>query len=372
MPTPRNEENLRFGKEDFAESVESLNRNNDFTSVSPSPLPPGYSQSMKILILALLSFSAFAVPEEGYEAVWKRDILPSFDSQPAQEFTNAQGKKVRFRSYIRGAHLPNIVVSPGRTEPMKKYYELAYDLPKANFYMIDHQGQGESERSLEDSDKGYVRKFEHYVSDFTHWMENIVIPATKGKPLYLVAHSMGGAISTRFMETHPEVFQKVAFSAPMYDIYTKPYPKPVAQSISALLIAAGQGTKYAPGRKPYIPEEDTVEASEYTKSKVRVEMNKELFVDHKLAVGGPTVRWVHEAFRGTKNIHLVGKKLKMPILLMQATLDTTVKPEKHVKFCALAEKCELVKMEGAWHEILQERDSIRDRALEKIRKHFGL
>ncbi|MES2527311.1 MAG: alpha/beta fold hydrolase [Bdellovibrionota bacterium] len=327
---------------------------------------------MNFLLICLLSLSAFAIPERNYDSVWKTQVLAPLDSVPAKVFTNKQGKKVAYRIYIRGAGLPNIVVSPGRTEPMKKYFELVHDLPNANFYMIDHQGQGESDRSLESRDKGYVRRFEDYVSDFTHFMENIVLPETKDEPLYLIAHSMGGAISTRFMETHPEAFDKVAFSAPMYDIFTKPYPKAVAQSISAFLVATGQGAKYAPGRKPYNPAEDTLEASEFSHSLDRIEMNKFLFIDHDLVVGGPTVRWVHEAFRGTKNIHLVGKKLKMPILLMQATEDTTVKPEKHIQFCKLAVNCRIVRMEGAFHEILQEKDSIRNHALGLIRNHLGL
>lgn len=327
---------------------------------------------MPILLICLLSLSVFAIPERDYKLVWKRDVLASLDSIPHGEFSNNQGKKVRYRTYFRGPGLPNIVVSPGRTEPMKKYYELVHDFPNANFYLIDHQGQGESDRLLESRDKGYVRRFENYVSDFTHFMENIVLPETKGQKLYLIAHSMGGAIATRYMEMQPEAFQRVAFSAPMYDIFTKPYPKPVAHSIAAVLVAAGQGTKYAPGRKPYNPAEDTLERSEFSHSLARIEMNKFLFVEQDLVVGGPTVRWVFEAFRGLKDIHLVGKKLRMPILLLQATEDTTVKPEKQVEFCELAHDCKLVKMEGAFHEILQEKDSIRNHSLKLIRKHFNL
>src|SRR5689334_2330744 len=105
---------------------------------------------MKYLILALLSLPVFAIPEKDYAEVWKREVLGPLDSVPAQEFTNHLGKKIRFRTYIRGAGLPNIVVSPGRQEPMKKYFELVHDIPEANFYLIDHLGQGESERLLED------------------------------------------------------------------------------------------------------------------------------------------------------------------------------------------------------------------------------
>ena len=327
---------------------------------------------MNILLICLLSLSVFAIPESGYEDVWKNEILSSLDSTPAKFLISRQGKKVAYRSYVRGPHLPNIVVSPGRQEPMKKYYELVHDIQDANFYLIDHQGQGESERLLKDPQKGHVIAFQDYVNDFTSWMNTHVIPEIKGEPLYLIAHSMGGAIATRYMEKHPDVFQKIVLSAPMYDVYTKPYPGTVARALAKVLMLAGRGNHYAPERGPYVPEDDTVLTSEFSHSEVRIEMNKYLFVEEKLAVGGATVRWVAEAFKGMKGIQFVGKKLSQPILLLQAELDTTVMPKKQVQFCQLASDCKLVKMEGAYHEILQEKDSIRNRAIELIRGHLNL
>lgn len=327
---------------------------------------------MYSLLVLVLSLAAFAIPERDYLSVWHKDVLAPLDSVPAQEFVNKQGKKVRYRIYHRGAGLPNIVISPGQSEPMKKYFELVHDFPDANFYLIDHQGQGESERLLKDREKCHVVSFQDFVKDFTQWMETVVVPETRGEKLYLIAHSMGGAITTRFMETHPDVFHKVAFSAPMYDVYTKPYPGPVARLVAKTLMLAGRGNTYAPGKGPYRPEEDVVGKNKFSHSSDRIEMNKFLFVDQELGVGGVTVRWVNEAFKATKGIQFVGKKLSMPILLLQATEDQTVKPGKQVEFCALSQHCTLIRMEGAFHEILQEKDLIRDRALALIRKHFSL
>lgn len=334
--------------------------------------PPGYRPPMKLLLLTLLSLPAFAIPERDYMNVWLRDVLGPLDSVPAQEFTNIQGNKVRYRTYIRGAGLPNIVVSPGQGEPMKKYFELVHDLPDANFYLIDHQGQGESQRILKDQEKCHVEEFQDYVNDFTQWMENVVLPQTRGEKLYLIAHSMGGAIATRFMETHPEVFDKVVFSAPMYDIYTKPYPQKVAKVIAKALMLAGKGNSYAPGRGPYKPDEDVVGKNPFSHSADRIEMNKYLFVEQNVGVGGVTVRWVSSAFKGTKGIEHVGKKLSMPILLLQAEKDTVVKPQKQNAFCKNAKNCELVPMAGSFHEVLQEKDSIREHAFTLIRKHLDL
>lgn len=327
---------------------------------------------MKVLFFFLLSFPLWAIPENDYESVWKREVLAPLDSVPAKEFTGPRGLMIRYRVYHRGEGLPNIVVSPGRTEPMKKYFELVHDLPNANFYLIDHPGQGESDRYLENRDKGYVRDAQDYVDAFTFWMENFVIPETQGSPLYLIAHSMGAAIATRFSETHPQAFDRMVLNAPMFAISTKPYPTPAAKLMARLIVGARQGTKYAPGRGPYDPEKDTPDTNEFTKSLARIEMNKFLYLEHDIGVGGPTSRWVHEAFRLMKGITRVGEKLEQPILLLQSGKDTTVLPKSQVKFCHLAKNCQLVRIEGAWHEILQEKDEYRNEALRLIRKHLDL
>lgn len=327
---------------------------------------------MKFLLLLILSLPCFAIPERDYATVWMRDVLEPLDSVPAREFTNAQGIKIRYRVYRRGKGLPNIVVSPGRTEPMKKYFELVHDIPNANFYLIDHQGQGESERLLADPEKGYVRHFSDYVNDFAQFMEAHVFPATQGEKLYLIAHSMGAAIATRYLDRNPRAFDKIAFSSPMFDIYTEPYSRPLAVVLSKILLAAGKARDYAPDRGPYVPEEDIPGVNNVTHSEARIEANKWLFLEQELTVAGPTVRWVSEALSGTSKIYKVGRKVMAPVLLFQAGLDEIVKPTPQIKFCALAPSCKLVPVPGAFHEVLQEVDPIRDGVLAKIRAHLGL
>ena len=51
------------------------------------------------------------------------NVLAPLDYVSSHEFVNKQGKKVRYRVYLRGATLPNIVISPVQSEPMKKYFE---------------------------------------------------------------------------------------------------------------------------------------------------------------------------------------------------------------------------------------------------------
>lgn len=92
-----------------------------------------------------------------------------------------------------------IVVCPGRIESYVKYAELAYDLVHMGFdvLIIDHRGQGLSGRMLPDTHRGHVDRFSDYVDDFAAFWQQDVQPGPWRKR-YILAHSMGGAISTLF------------------------------------------------------------------------------------------------------------------------------------------------------------------------------
>lgn len=324
------------------------------------------------LALVLLTTSAWAIPEKDFKKVWLSEALPYFRSFSKGHLTNAQGMKLRYYYNVEAHHQKNLVISPGRTEPAIKYAELIYDLKDSGFniFILDHQGQGESERQLKDPHKGHVIYFSDYVRDFTQFINEIVTPHSK-QETYLIAHSMGGAIAIHFMGKYPEYFTKAVLSAPMLELDTAPYTEAVARVFSEFLVLTKQGSKYAPDRGPYIPEEDTFEKNDVTQSLVRFEANKFLFTRYPyLTLGGPTARWVNQSLKATKSITSLAPKIKTPILLFQAGKDLVVKPNRQNSFC-MRGNCELITYPESFHEILQEKDSIRDEALREIRIFLG-
>jgi len=329
---------------------------------------------MKHLILALImiSSSVWAIPENDFKKVWMNEALPYFRSFSKGHITNAQGMNLRYYFNVNAHHNKNLVISPGRTEPAIKYAELIYDLKDSGFniFILDHQGQGESGRQLKDPHKGHVIYFSQYVRDFGQFIEEIVTPHSR-KETYLIAHSMGGAIATHFMSKNPEFFTKAVLSAPMFELDTSPYSESVARLFSEFLVLTKRGSKYAPDRGPYLPEEDTFEKNDVTQSLPRFWANKFLFTRYPyLALGGPTARWVNQNLKATKNITSLAPKIKTPLLLLQAGKDQVVKPTRQNSFCQRGD-CELLTYPDSFHEILMEKDSIRDEALRDIRLFFG-
>lgn len=328
---------------------------------------------MKSLILALIiSTSAWAIPEQDFKEIWSNEALPYFRSFSKGHLTNKQGMKLRYYFNVEPQNKKNLVISPGRTEPAIKYAELIYDLKDSglNIFILDHQGQGESQRQLKDPHKGHVIYFSDYVQDFAQFIHEIVTPHAQSET-YLIAHSMGGAIAIQFMSQNPDYFTKALLSAPMFELDTNPYTEAVARIFSEFLVLTKQGSKYAPDRGPYIPEEDTFEKNDVTHSPSRFWANKFLFTRYPyLALGGPTARWVNQSLKATKNISTLAPKIKTPLLLLQAGEDLVVKPSRQNAFCKRG-NCELIHYRESYHEILQEKDEIRDEALREMRTFFG-
>ncbi len=326
---------------------------------------------MKTLILVSMLFSslAWSVPETDLPEVWDSKIAPFFQNMHHGTFKNEQGLTISY-AFTKSNHAKTLVISPGRTEPALKYAELIYDLKNSfNIFIIDHQGQGSSSRMLSDTHKGHVVEFSHYVADFHQFIETVVKPNTT-KPIFLIAHSMGGAIATRYMNQHPNTFNKAVLVAPMMEMNTSPYSEAVACLYANFLVLTKKGSTYAPGYGPYKPEEDTFEKNVYTHSPERFEVTKNLFVNYPdLIVGGPTARWVRESLEATKKIDKL--KVTTEILMFQAGIDHIVKPSRQDSFCE-KHACEKILVPEAFHEILMEKDAVRDDVLASIEEFFGM
>lgn len=115
------------------------------------------------------------------------------------EFTGVGDVPVRFVRFHDEKNDRVIVVCPGRIESYIKYAELAYDLFHLGFdvLIIDHRGRGLSGRLLSDTHRGHVDNFSDYVDDLAAFWQQEVQPGPWRKR-YILAHSMGGAISTLF------------------------------------------------------------------------------------------------------------------------------------------------------------------------------
>lgn len=261
-----------------------------------------------------------------------------------------------------------IVVLPGRTEAYLKYFEMVYDLRDLgySFYLMDHRGQGLSGRMLSDPQRGFVGDFVDYVDDVKTFIDTVVTPSTSGQPI-LLSHSMGGAIATSYLETYPDDVRAAVLVSPMHQIDTGSFPEPIAQAIATAACAVGQGDHYAIGQSAYDPallfadNDVTHDETRFKTNRILVQQNP------SIALGGATYRWVKENIEGTWAVRFWADQVTKPLLLLQARMDKVVKISAQDGVCRAAQFCEKIAFAGAYHEILQEQDPIRDAALKAIR-----
>ncbi|MDI1364796.1 MAG: alpha/beta hydrolase, partial [bacterium] len=90
----------------------------------------------------------------------------------------------------------SVIVSPGRSEPIEKYYEVVDDLLARGFAVLVHdwRGQGLSARALPDRLKGHAKGFKPFLADYTALLD--AFEDRLPKPWIAVGHSMGGCLTT--------------------------------------------------------------------------------------------------------------------------------------------------------------------------------
>lgn len=264
-----------------------------------------------------------------------------------------------------------VVLVTGRTEPIRKYAELIDDLNEAGYstYAMDHRGQGASGRMLPNPQKGYVASFDDYVTDLHTFVSTVVKPDTNAK-VFLVAHSMGGAVGLLTVDAFPDDFAAVVTTSPMLDINTGAFPAPIASSLGAAACGSSDGTAYAIGSGDFKEEADFAKST-VTQSLARFEWKRQLFADSpELKVGGLTWRWLCESLTASSNAEQLGRYSSTPTLILQAGKDTIVNPGGQQRYCDAAPRCQLERNEGAMHEHFAERDELRNFAVERTLKFF--
>ncbi|KNC10891.1 lysophospholipase L2 [Klebsiella sp. RIT-PI-d] len=293
------------------------------------------------------------------------------------EFTGVDNIPVRFVRFHAPENDRVIVVCPGRIESYVKYAELAYDLFHMGFdvLIIDHRGQGHSGRMLSDTHRGHVVNFSDYVDDFAAFWEQEVQPGPWRKR-YILAHSMGGTIATLFLQRTPGACDAIALCAPMFGIIIHLPDWMVRQILDWAEGHQRFRESYAlgTGRWHALPFSVNV----LTHSRARYRRNLRFYADEpKLRMGGPTHHWVREGILAGEQVLAGAGDDATPMLLLQAEEERVVDNRVHDRFCtiraAAGHPCEGGKplvIEGAYHEILFEKDAMRSVALHAIVDFF--
>jgi lysophospholipase len=248
-----------------------------------------------------------------------------------------------------------VIVCPGRTEFIEKYFEVGRELQQMGFaiLILDWPGQGLSERLLGDSKKGHIDRFETFMEALANGLEELKdrLP----KPHVALAHSMGGAIALAAIAQDLVKVEAAAFCAPMWGLKSKFFG--MSYLVWAMR-ATGRSGDYA--IQPGPPEK--FETNIVTHDKRRWELQRDL-VDAApdLEVGPVTWGWLGASLDilATFTRPKALAKVTIPVFVASAGQEQLVDNASHAEICRRLKDCEHITVEGAMHEVLMETDDRR-------------
>lgn len=332
--------------------------------------------------------------EQQLTSSYTNEIATFWKQGTFEHFIGANEKRINYATFRQDVNKDTsditrkcLVISPGRRESYLKYKELSFDFFKLGFdiFIIDHRGQGLSERLLPNSYKGYVDNFQYYVVDLAQFISNIVQPHcdkidNSSKP-YLLAHSMGGAIAARYLQDYPNTIEAAVLSSPMFGFNSGGIPKFLAKPLIEVIDQINQWADNSPWY--FLGQNDTsqddFQENLLTHSFIRFQQFSKLYSNTPaIQLGGVTLKWLTESTKALQIIFDGLDKITTPTLVLQSGADKIVSNTSQNDFCKELHKVQPqscpngkpVIIENAYHELFFESDIYRRQALLTVTQWF--
>jgi lysophospholipase len=266
------------------------------------------------------------------------------------------------RWHPEGQARGTIVLAQGRAEFIEKYFETIGELLARGFAVVtfDWRGQGLSARAVANPRKGHVDDFALFERDLEAVFSQAVQPFCP-PPYFGLAHSTGASIMLQQARRNASPFARLVLLAPLIDIRDLRLPQG-ARLLADFLNVLGLGGAFVPGGgaksimlKPFKGNHLSSDARRYARNAAIVQAAPQL------AIGDPTVGWVHAAFRQIDDFADLDYPTRTmpPILIIAAGADRIVSTPAIERFGLRQKAARVVVIEHARHEILQENDSVR-------------
>ncbi len=288
-------------------------------------------------------------------------------------------RKIRFGSVFPKGSVPDTIVVclPGLSEFGEKYYEVAQDCLNKNlaFWVIDWMGQGRSGRYFEDlPQRRHAYSFDDDLDDLEYFIRDYVVhssvhPDVGRIPMAMLAHSMGGHIGLRYLAQYPERFTCAAISAPMLDIMALPRLPLIINAFLTGALRMFNSRGYVPGGGDWSADmRPKTGISVFSSDPEREQIhNAWCAADPALQIGSVTYGWLYSAVKSCLRVQgLENNAIKTPCLIATAGLDSIVGNAAIERFAARIERCRHECLVDSQHEILMERDEIRNDFLDKF------
>jgi lysophospholipase len=290
---------------------------------------------------------------------------PAPDNRTEGYFETFDGQKLRYAVFRSNASVAKgtVVLLQGRNEYIEKYFETIRDLTARGLWVatFDLRGQGGSPRLVKKRQHGHVRRFSDYERDLDIFLEKVVLPDTR-LPFYILAHSTGALIALSAAPYLATRIERMVLSAPFIGLIGQAASASTIRRLASIASTIGLGSMPLTGKL----REPEFRDNPLTSDEVRFERNASMMRNHpELTLGPPTARWLVESFRTIDKVmtpnHLFS--ITIPTVVIAPTRDGVVPYIAQERLSRYFRAGQLVPINGARHEIFQERDAYRAAAL---------
>jgi len=273
---------------------------------------------------------------------------------------------------LRGFHaVPDnpkgtVVILGGRAEFLERYFETATDFLKRGYAVasFDWRGQGGSQRLLSNSLRGHVNSFADYDIDLDTVMARLVLPYCP-KPFFALGHSTGGHILLRALR-ETKWFSRAMITAPLLGLNFGAWPKFLARTLTLASKLTFLDWAFLPGFSHLPFGFDQFEGNPLTSDEKRFRRDITTLNEFPdLRVGGPTFGWLFATLKSLDELQRWPRAQgpSCPTMIIAAGEDRVVNNKGTLAFINRVRGISFLTLAGSRHEILNERDEIREKFL---------
>ena len=313
------------------------------------------------------------IEEKDYSNTMANIVEPYLEKRREDRyFLSADEKKLHYEAYEKLLSRGSIIILHGFTESAEKFREIAYYFRKAGYsvYSLDLRGHGKSHHDSDNPLRVDISSFDLYAADLKAFVEAVVKPASKGRPVNIYSHSLGSTVALLYMMNHPYEISKAVLSSPMI-CGNMGMPVAIAGNVAKLLCKAGGKNISAPGRCVF-DKNQTVDNSDAV-SKARFEYyHKKRIAEPLYQTSGPSFSWVKASLEARDKI--LDKDniddIRNEMLIFKPETDRQLLGEYTDKFAKMA-GIKVKDVRNSRHEIFMSGDETLKWYVEEILEFFA-
>ncbi len=250
-------------------------------------------------------------------------------------FLNNDGNSIFWRKWLpKNSDIKAVIMMiHGLNEHSGRYINVASEITPKGYpvYALDHRGHGNSAGR-----RSYVKRFEKFFEDIRIFYTDIVKNESKGKPVFIIGHSMGSFITLNYTRLYQEGLSGMILSGTGAKTTVSGFLQFMSKILSVITPTIAIKLPFKEG---WITR-DQEEIKKY---------NEDPLCGDKTTfrLGAEINKWIKKAYEGAN-------KIKIPTLLQAGSADESF-ADRELLFERLGAEDKTLKIyEGLRHEIYNE------------------